>query len=202
LLLCGQPLQRVDTYKYLGLLVSSDLSWSNHVSSICSKARKLLSILYRRFYMHSNSDTLFRLYQSLVRPHLEYASSVWSPYRTGEIKALEEVQKFALRMCRKTWDQSYQSLLDLFQFPTLEDRRIYLDLSTMFKIVHNMCYFPSDILCEHHAARTTRATLGRPSHLHFHYPSFHTTQFHYHTLYKSLELATPRLSVLSFNVLV
>ena len=132
LLLCGQPLQRVDTYKYLGLLVSSDLSWSDHVSSICSKARNLLGMLYRRFYAHSNSDALFHLYQSLVRPHMEYASLVWSPYRIGEIKALEDVQKFALRICRKTWDQSYQSLLELFQIPTLEDRRIYLDLCTMF----------------------------------------------------------------------
>ena len=97
LLLCGQPLQRFDTYKYLGLLVSSDLSWSDHVSSICSKARKLLGMLYRRFYTHLNSDALFHLYQLPVRPHLEYASLVWSPYRTGEIKALEDVQKFALR---------------------------------------------------------------------------------------------------------
>ena len=162
LLLCGQPLQKVDTYKYFGLLVSSDLSWSDHISSICSKTRKLLGILYRRFYTHSNSDVLFKLYLSLVRPHLEYASSIWSPYGTGEIKVLEDVQKFSLRICRKTWDQSYQSLMELFQVPTLEDRRIYIDLCTMFKIVHNMCYFPSGILCEYHATRTTRATLDRP----------------------------------------
>ena len=145
LLLCGQQLQKVDTYKYLGLLVSSDLSWSNHISSICSKARKLLGIRYRRFYTHSNSDALFQLYLSHIRPHLEYASSVWCPYKSGEIQALENVQKFALKICRKAWDQSYQSLHDLFQVPLLEDRRIYLDLCTMFKIVHNMCHFPSDI---------------------------------------------------------
>ena len=187
LLLCGQLLQKVDTYKYLGLLVTSDLNWSNHISSICSKARKLLGMLYRRFYAHSNSDALFQLYLSLVRPHLEYASSVWSPYRAGEIKALEDVQKLALRICRKTWDQSYQSLMELFQLPTLEDRRIYLDLCTMFKIVYNMCYFPPDILCEHHAIRTTRATLGRVPHLHFSYPNFHTTQFQKSFIIRSIK---------------
>ena len=74
--LCGQELQKVDTYKYLGLIMSSDLSWSKHIDSICSKAKRLLGILYRLFSEHSSSDTLFKLYLSLVRPHLEYASAV------------------------------------------------------------------------------------------------------------------------------
>ena len=41
------------------------------------------------------------MYISLVRPHLEYVSQVWNPYKTGEINSLEHVQKFALRMCAK-----------------------------------------------------------------------------------------------------
>ena len=107
------------------------------------------------------------------------------------------------------WDQSYQSLLELFQIPTLEDRRIYLDLCTMFKIVHNLCYFPSDVLCEHHVTRTTRATLGRPSHLHFHYPSFHTTQFQKSFVMRSIKawnslpldlLSCPSVSSFKFHV--
>ena len=108
-------------------------------------------MLYRRFSVHSNSDALFKL--SLVRPHLEYASAVWSPYKAGEVQAIESVQKFALKICRKVWDQSYETLTDLFRVPSLEERRLYLDLCTTFKIVHNLCYFPSDIICQHHATR-------------------------------------------------
>ena len=40
-MLCGQQLQKVDTYKCLGLIISSDLSWSNHINSICSKTKRL-----------------------------------------------------------------------------------------------------------------------------------------------------------------
>ena len=109
---------------------------------------------------------------------MKYASSVWGPYRIGwRDQGILGCSKNFPHICRKTWDQSYQSLLELFQIPTLEDRRIYLNLCSMFKIVHNLYYFPSDVLCEHNATRTTRATLGRPSHSHFHYPSFHITQF-------------------------
>ena len=41
------PLEQVETFKYLGVLLSSELSWSVHVESICTKASKLIGLLYR-----------------------------------------------------------------------------------------------------------------------------------------------------------
>ena len=92
----GAALETVPTFKYLGVLLSSDLSWSNHVQSICSKARKLIGLLYRRYYHYSDSNTLLQLYLSLVRPHTEYAAPVWDPLLLRDINSLESVQKFAL----------------------------------------------------------------------------------------------------------
>ena len=40
----GEPLQRVESYKYLGLILSNNLSWSAHISSVCSKARQILGL--------------------------------------------------------------------------------------------------------------------------------------------------------------
>ena len=90
LTLNNSNLEQVESYKYLGLLLTSDLSWSPHISSICLKARKILNLLYRRFYSNVSQDVLKQLYLSLVRPHLEYSCHVWS--------ALENVQKFACRI--------------------------------------------------------------------------------------------------------
>ncbi len=45
----GVELGQVENFKYLGVLLSSDLSWLTHIESICSKARKLVGLLYRRF---------------------------------------------------------------------------------------------------------------------------------------------------------
>ena len=81
--LYGQPLERVPTYKYLGLLLSDNLSWTQHVKNLCTKARKILGLVYRRFYQFSSSESLFQVYISLVRPNLEYASQVWSPHKVG-----------------------------------------------------------------------------------------------------------------------
>ena len=166
-----------------------------------------LSLERKGDFTHTNSDALFHLYQSLVCPHLEYASSVWSPYRTGEIKALEDVHKFAFRICK-----DLGSKLSI-TFRIVPDSHTWgpMNLPGLVHYVqdctYNPCYFPSHVLCEHHATRTTRATLGRPSHpshLHFHCPSFHTTQFPKSFIMRSIsvELIATRLIVLSFGVLV
>ena len=68
----------------LEVFVSSDLKWNKHVSNIASKANKILGMLVKNF---SCRDVGFwkQLYISLVRPHLEFASSVWNPYLQGDI---------------------------------------------------------------------------------------------------------------------
>ena len=146
LTLNGCILEEVLTIKYLGILISSDLSWSQHIQDVCSKARKIIGLIYRRYYQYSDSSTLLQLYISLVRPHVEYAVPVWDPYMVQDIQSLESVQKFALRTCSKQWDRGYFELLETFNIPTLENRRLYLKLCHLFKIVHGLCFFPSDIV--------------------------------------------------------
>ena len=68
------------------------------------------------------------MYQYLVRPHFEYAAPVWDPHLLKDIKSVENIQKYGLKMCLKRWDLGYQELLHLAQIPTLENRIIYLKL--------------------------------------------------------------------------
>ena len=130
-------MERVQCFKYLGLLLSANLSFSEHIQSTCTKARKILGLLYRRFYNNANGATLLQLYQSLVRPHLEYASPVWNPHMHKDVELLQNVEKFALRMVTKRWDTGYQELLDMAALPSLETR-LQLSLCMLYKIVHNL----------------------------------------------------------------
>ena len=77
---------------------------------VCNKARKILGLIYRKFY-NASSNTLLQLYISSVRPHLEYASPVWSPHLAKDTDLIEGVQKFALRIASKQWSKSYDDLL-------------------------------------------------------------------------------------------
>ena len=92
-----------------------------------------------------DNQSLFKLYNILVCTHLEYASPLWDPYLIKDIAKLESVQKFALKLCSKQWDMDYQDLIELMQLPTLEYRRLYLKLCTLYKIIHGHFYFPQDI---------------------------------------------------------
>ena len=146
MVLNGQPLQIFNSFKYLGLMISSDLGWSTHIQYICSKAKKMLSILYRQFSSNATESTMVKLYLSQVRPLLEYGVEVWHPYLSKDTQALENVQKFALRICSNNWQANYHDLLEHYNLPTLENRRLYLSLCTFFKIVHKLCYFPASLI--------------------------------------------------------
>ena len=92
LILNGSILDVVPTFKYLSVIFSSNLSWSNHIQGLCSKARKILGLVYRWYYQYSDSRSLLKQYISLVRPHLDYAAQVWDPHLQKDIKSLESVQ--------------------------------------------------------------------------------------------------------------
>ena len=52
----------------------------------------MLGIVKRNF-KHLTVPTFVLLYTGMVRSHLDYCSSVWAPYKKGDIEALEKVQK-------------------------------------------------------------------------------------------------------------
>ena len=118
-------------------------SWSLHIQSICCKSRKLIGLLRRHFYPHSTPSVLFRLYNSLVRPHLEYCSCLWDPSSSASISSLEKVQFFALKLCSKNWSSSYSSLLHqiIINCPPLSLRRRNAKLIFLYKFLMVMSSF-------------------------------------------------------------
>ena len=104
LLVC-HILKETHVYKYLGISITSNLSWSQHISLICTKAMRLLGLIYRKFYFHSNTFTLLKLYVSLVCPLLEYACQVWNQYLLRDINKVESLHYVS--GCTKQWDLNY-----------------------------------------------------------------------------------------------
>ena len=87
----GTVLENVEKIKYLGVTITNDLKWNTHVSNICSKVNRTLGFL-RRNLMACPRDVKESAYKGLVRPILEYGSSVWDP---------QSIFKMNLRRFRK-----------------------------------------------------------------------------------------------------
>ena len=136
-------LERVSSYVYLGFLITSSLSWTPHIQSICKRARKQLGLIYRQFYKaNANTTTLKSLYITRVRPILEYGASIWDPYLQKDIDCLERVQKFATKMCARNWSLPYEDRLKLLQLPSLMLRRKVAKLCFLYKILSNQATAP------------------------------------------------------------
>ena len=81
-------------------------------------------------------------------------------------RKLENVQKFALRVCLKRWNSSYAELLDASGLPKLADRRKLLCLTFFYKAVNSQITLPDGIIvphvCCHNTPSSSRATYVQP----------------------------------------
>ena len=74
----GTVLENVDSIKYLGVTITNDLKWNTHINNFCTKANRTLGFLRRNLFS-CPQDVKEAAYKGLVRPVLEYGSSVWDP---------------------------------------------------------------------------------------------------------------------------
>ena len=144
---CGSKLSQVDSVSYLGITVNSKLKWSEHISSIASKASRSLGLIKRNLW-NCPRKVGERVYTSIVRPKLEYASASRDPHYKKDISTLERVQRKAARFCLQNFNKtaSVTDMLSDLNWDTLETRRKKNRLTLMYKLNHNLV----DINTEEH----------------------------------------------------
>ena len=95
-LLHNQVLEVTNKSKYLGVTITNDMSWANHISNITAKANRTIGFLRRN--IHACPKVVkAAAYITLVRPSIEYASTVWDPFNKNQISQLNSVQRRAAR---------------------------------------------------------------------------------------------------------
>ena len=92
----GAMLKLVANHDYLGVAISSDLSWLRHVKKNSNKASRTLGLL-RRTLSPCSKNVKSIAYKMLVRPKLEYACEDWNPYIMKCIQKIEQIQRNSCR---------------------------------------------------------------------------------------------------------
>jgi len=87
-------------------------------------------------------DVLMNLYKSMVRPHLEYCSTVWSPHYVKDKQMLEKAQHRFTRMFTHLKKLPYEVRLEELGLWSLEERRNRADIIEVFKMVKQLSSVP------------------------------------------------------------
>ena len=163
--LCNQVLKQVDKTKYLGVIISEDLSWDNHVDYITSKANRALGML-RRNIKECPSTLKEIAYFSMVRSLLEYSCAVWDPHKTKNINCIEKVQRRAARFVKNDYriylkdEQEYISVSKMIEelgWQDLANRRRETRLALFYKIINEQVNVPhQEILKKTSMTQVTR----------------------------------------------
>ena len=94
--------------------------------------------LIRRTITYLDEYNFKLLFVSLVRPHIEYGNSIWSPLLKRDIKLIENVQRRATKYIPSLKHLEYQERLKKVNLPTLQYRRFRGDMIETYKILHDI----------------------------------------------------------------
>lgn len=133
--ICGQLVPSVSSLRDLGVLCDRELNFRAHIDSIIRRANSMLGYVKRWSKEFSNPYVTKSLYVTFVRPILEYASQVWSPYYETHSLRIEAVQRRFIRFALRglDWVDSYNlppyvDRLKLINLQSLEKRREVADI--------------------------------------------------------------------------
>ena len=104
-LLCGSQLKVANSCRDLGIIVSDDLSWSDHYKFISSKAYSQLSLV-KRCFKNASTSVKKLLYISLVRSKITYCSQLWRPMLIKDILCIERIQRRATKYILNDYNKS------------------------------------------------------------------------------------------------
>ena len=115
------------------------MSFISHINNITSKATRTLNFVKQNL-CNCSQQTKSRAYTSLVRPTLEYASSMWDPYHNNHIASIEKIQRRALRWIFDdyNYNHSVTTMLQSLNWPTLQHRRKRMRLILLYKSINGL----------------------------------------------------------------
>ena len=156
-------LEHTDHCKYLGVILQSDLKFTDHIADKICSARKQIGMIRRALYWAPERARLIA-YKSLCLPHLEYASCAWDPSTKREIEALEIVQNQGVRMiCGLKGRRGVTEAKEKLQLEQLVIRRKNSRVKLLNKILSReeahpaLCSSYDEIINQPHTTVSTRS---------------------------------------------
>lgn len=91
-----KSLERVQTMKYLGILVDQHLKWNKHIEYLCSKLKYVIHIFYK-IQKIKNLDIIRKVYYAYAHSLFQYVIEVWGAAFDTHLKKVFILQKHIIR---------------------------------------------------------------------------------------------------------
>ena len=99
LMMDNVALQIVPTYKYLGFMLDSTLSFSYHVKSV-TNILMYKSVLLAKIRKFLTEDVTLRIYKSMILEYFDYGDVIYSSANQEGLKKLQRLQNKCLKICK------------------------------------------------------------------------------------------------------
>ena len=136
-------LDYVDSEKDLGVMVTSDLSWTEQCQKVLSTANQKLGLTRRTCNIVQDSARRRVLYLTLVRSQFEHCSIIWRPQNKTLTNKLENLQRRAVKWILHEEYTSYSLNMYIqkcrqLNFLPLSARFDFLDILFFYKVVYGL----------------------------------------------------------------
>ena len=121
----------------LGVIMSADASFTEHINHVVDTAKKTISAILRTFKSR-DPQLMITLWKCVVLPKLEYCSQLWSPTKKQDIVNLELLQKNYLRKISGAYGLDYWERLKKFNIFSLQRRRERYRIIYVWKMLENL----------------------------------------------------------------
>ena len=142
LLLDGKVIENVNSHKHLGIILNSNLTWSDHIDHICERSMKHLDAIKALKYK-CNRKTLEIFYFSFVRPIMEYGQILFAGAFQKDLNKINKVEKEAKKIVTGAIRGCSSALLDIeIKWDNIATRRKNNQLIMFYRIVNGDAPLP------------------------------------------------------------
>jgi len=131
----GKKIEEKSNLKDLGIQLSGNLKFTEHIDTVISKAQKMTGWILRTFNTRDRLP-MMTLYKQMVLGILEYCCPLWSPIDKGSIEKIEKVQQSFTRRIKGLYGENrpnYWERLKILKIYSLERRRERYIILYVFK---------------------------------------------------------------------
>jgi hypothetical protein len=102
----GINIKTSEEVTYLGVSLTSDVSWGKHIRNICGTALKKVGFIKHVLGRCTDEKVKDRWHFALNRPHLGYDTSIWDPAHKYSILQINKIQRKAASFVKNCYERT------------------------------------------------------------------------------------------------